>query len=111
MAEAYSIWHELESDSKRQLLHECGLLYFGSGSAPAIEGVAAGLAQVGVPFEVLEPNQVRNLLPELRLSTDEVAIWTPEAGWVDAALALRTLAPAWQSNKARRCFRSSRSTH
>ncbi len=91
MAEAYPIWHDLEKASGHKLLHECGLLYFGSQDAKNLQSVSEGLAEVGVPFEVLDSSHTSNLLPQLRLNSDEIAIWTPEAGWVDAANALKTL--------------------
>lgn len=91
MAEAYPMWSDLEADSGQTLLHECGLLYFGASVAPNILSVADGLSQLQVPFEVLDRLQVTTLIPDLRLSNEEIAIWTPEAGWVEADTALRAL--------------------
>ncbi len=89
MAEAYPLWHELEEDANERLLHECGLLYYGSDGAENLKSVANGLQELSVPFEILDTVSVRSKLPELNLAKDEIAIWTPEAGWVNAARALR----------------------
>jgi len=91
MAEAYPMWHDLEAASGKRLLHECGLLFFGPSDSPNLKSMAAGLSSLDVPFSSLDATQTVDLLPELRLGKDEIAIWTPEAGWVDAALALRTI--------------------
>lgn len=91
MAEAYPMWSALEIESGKSLLHECGLLYYGPASSPNIVSVAKGLQDLGVPFETLDPSRTHSLLPNLRLDKDEVAIWTPEAGWVEADTALQAL--------------------
>ncbi|MDR3689397.1 MAG: FAD-dependent oxidoreductase [Fimbriimonas sp.] len=92
MAEAYPMWSDLERESGRILLHECGLLYFGPSNAPDLLSMVEGLTECGVPFEQLDANETHRHLPELRLEPHESAIWTPEAGWVEADRTLRTLA-------------------
>jgi len=89
MAEAYPMWRDLELASGRSLLHECGLLYFGLQDSANLRSVSDGLLSLQVPFEVLRNSRVKNLCGQLHLDDDEIAIWTPEAGWVNAAEALR----------------------
>jgi sarcosine oxidase len=84
MMEAYPLWGELERLSGQDLLHECGLLYFGPGSDPNVREVAAGLRANGVPHEVLDPASAAKALPGLKLEPEEVGVLTPEAGWVRA---------------------------
>lgn len=91
MVEAYPMWHELEVASKRDLLHECGLLYFGSSDSKNICSVIQALVALEVPHEVVDSHQVRRLFPDLRLADGEVGVWTPEAGWVEAKNALRAI--------------------
>ena len=91
MSEAYPLWAELEQESGLKILHEAGLIYFGSQSAPNIVSVIRGLDDLDVPHEVLDPIEVRSRLPQLRLSLGEVGVWTPEAGWVQADAALQGL--------------------
>jgi len=91
MAEAYPMWAELEQAANVKLVDECGLLYFGSRDSIRLQTVIAGLTELKVPFDLRTSSTVRNLLPELRLKEDEIAVWTPEAGWTNAALTLRSL--------------------
>ncbi|MGV3617768.1 MAG: FAD-dependent oxidoreductase [Fimbriimonas sp.] len=88
MAEAYPLWADLETASGRKLLHECGLAYFGPGDAPRIEGVLKALSEHSVPHEVLTPVEAAERCGGLRLEAGDVAIFTPEAGWVAADQAL-----------------------
>ena len=88
MAEAYPMWRNLEMESSRTLVHECGLLYFGDSNSENMDSMAQGLMSLDVPFETLDCNQVKRTCKDLRLLNTENAIWTPEAGWVNAAAAL-----------------------
>ena len=89
MAEAYPLWHDLEAASNTKLLHECGLFYFGSQDSADLHSVSKGLLNLQVPFEILKANETTDKFPSLRLQSHEMGIWTPEAGWVNAALALK----------------------
>ena len=91
MAEAYPMWADLEAVSQRSLVHECGLLYFGLNGSPKLQSVIDGLAMLNVPFDVLDAKDTLGKFPQLRLESNEIAVWTPEAGWVDSAGALRAL--------------------
>lgn len=89
MSEAYPMWADLEAATGRRLVDECGLLYLGNANAPRVLAMVAALEALRVPNEIRSPSDVRRLLPSLQLGPDDVAIYTPEAGWVDAAAALR----------------------
>lgn len=91
MQEGYPLWYELEKESGLKLLYECGLLYFGDADAPNIQGVIQGLEDLGVKHEVLDHKTVLKVFPELLLKDQEVGAFTPEAGWVHASLAIRTM--------------------
>ena len=91
MAEAYPLWAELEAESSRKLVREVGLVYFGSRDAENIQSVAKGLADLSVPFEPLDRIKIQRVFPQLRLVDQEIGIWTPEAGWVHAANALKAI--------------------
>lgn len=88
MADAYPLWHELERSSGTQILHECGLLYFGDSLSENLSTMVEGLSDLGVEHQVIDPRQAQELFPELRLHPHEVGVWTPEAGWVAADAAL-----------------------
>lgn len=89
MTEAYPLWAELERHADQRLLNEVGLFYFGKSDSPRVIDVASGLEEVGVPFETLDAGQAATLLPGLKLGADEICIYTPEAGWVDAKGAIQ----------------------
>ncbi len=88
MMDAYPMWAELEAASGQELLHETGLLYFGSKESPQIESVIGSLKSLEVTHKVLSCRAVKNVFAQLFLDDDEVGIWTPEAGWVHAANAV-----------------------
>ncbi|MEA2552773.1 MAG: sarcosine oxidase [Fimbriimonadaceae bacterium] len=88
MAEAYPLWAELQSKTDLEVLHECGLVYFGSIDSPEMVSMAKGLQDLSVPFESMQGNDVQRVMPQLTLANDEVGVFTPEAGWVQAENAL-----------------------
>lgn len=89
MQEGYPMWAELQAESGREILHECGLMYFGPADARNVQTMIEGLTSLSVPFEVLDPIAAKTVLPALRLDEGEVGVFTPEAGWVHAAEAIR----------------------
>jgi sarcosine oxidase len=91
MSEAYPLWAELEQSAGTTLVREVGLLYFGQRDSARVQSMLTGLQEVGVPHQVLSPTQAAQALPRLRLEADEVGVLSPEAGWVDAASALRAM--------------------
>jgi sarcosine oxidase len=90
MEEGYRLWHRLQSFAAHQLVFEPGLLYFGSFESDNLRSVLTGLQQMGEPHEVLDHEQVKRVFPELRLEPGEIGIYTEEAGWVDAQVAVLT---------------------
>lgn len=94
MREGYPMWHELQERSGVELLHECGLLYFGHRASPNLNTMASGLAELGVEHEVLEGIALQTRFRgegelELRIDDSDLGIWQPEAGWVHADKATR----------------------
>src|SRR6185503_18757671 len=84
MQEGYPMWAELQSESGREVLHECGLMYFGPADAQNVRTMIAGLKSLSVPFQVLDPRDAQRVFPALSLDDGEVGVYTPEAGWVQA---------------------------
>ncbi|MBL8059221.1 MAG: FAD-dependent oxidoreductase [Chthonomonas sp.] len=89
MTEAYPMWADLEAQTGQKLVTECGLLYFGNRDSERIQTGIAALESLSVPHEVLGPAKAPQKLSRLRLDGGEVGIFTPEAGYVRADLALR----------------------
>lgn len=88
MTYAYPLWGELERIADVKLLHEVGLLYYGDSFSTDVLRMIKGLQEVGVPFEIIESDQVRNVFPNLHLDKGEIGVLTREAGWVDAKSAV-----------------------
>lgn len=88
MAEAYPMWADLEAEAGVRLLHEVGLVYFGHRDSADLRGVVDGLSAIGAAHEV-RSGPTCPAFPALRLAADEVAVFTPEAGFVNAAEALK----------------------
>jgi glycine/D-amino acid oxidase-like deaminating enzyme len=89
MMEAYPMWRDLERESGVELLYQCGLLYFGKGSDPNMRQVSSGLSSLNVSHRIFNPEECSKQLPGLRLASDEIGIFTPEAGWVPAGDSVR----------------------
>lgn len=89
MAEAYSLWRDLERDSGQTLLSEIGLLWFGEADSESFSDVRDGLRQHEVPHEEWNLEQASSALGGMRFRPTERAIFTPEAGFIWAAEALK----------------------
>ncbi|CAN5680683.1 hypothetical protein BH11ARM2_BH11ARM2_33700 [soil metagenome] len=87
-AEAYPLWSELDREAGGGVLHEVGLLYFGHRDSSNLAEVASGLRRIAEPFEILDSHRTGEVAPALRLSPEEIGIFTPAAGWVHADRAL-----------------------
>lgn len=88
MLEGYPMWHELDASCTEPILHECGLMYFGSSESPDLRSVVSGLQDLGVPHSVHGPGDARGPFPTLALQTGEVGVFTADAGWVNAERAV-----------------------
>jgi glycine/D-amino acid oxidase-like deaminating enzyme len=89
MSEAYPLWADLEQEASVRLIHEVGLLYFGHRDSPRLQSMTVGLDSCHVPYEILDDQATKDVFPSLKLARDEVGVFTPEAGWVEAGAALR----------------------
>ncbi len=88
MQDGYPMWAALAHRLGEPILHECGLLYFGSADSNNVRDVIAALTQHDVPHRVLSADDVAPVFPELRLAPNEVGVLTPDAGWVHAEAAV-----------------------
>ncbi len=107
MVDAYPMWAELEAAASRKLVHEVGLLYLGNRSSANLAEVAAGLEACQVPHELADAGRMAQLAPQIRMAVDEIAIWTPEAGWVSADETLSCLLDLGRHHGAQYHFGSS----
>lgn len=87
MVEGYPMWHQLQGRTSSDILHEVGLVMFGHPESVMVADTIRSLAEHCVPHEVVGGDDARARW-DLGIRADEVAVLTPEAGWVDAALAV-----------------------
>lgn len=92
MAAGYPLWRTLSDRSGVPILHEVGLLYFGAGDDPEMVSMIEGLRALGIEHDVLtRPDRLASTMdhPGFRFLDGEVGVWTGEAGYVDAGLAVQ----------------------
>jgi len=104
MQDAYPLWAELQSKSDLPILHEVGLNYFGPRDAEEMISMIKGLDELDVPFQALDHKEIKKIMPQLSMTADEVAVYTPEAGWVHAENALRAIKALAETARAKTQF-------
>jgi sarcosine oxidase len=86
-ARAAELWHRLETDSGRRLLHECGQLTF--GDSDALAAIADALGRAGVPVEHLSSADAIRRFPGV--AVDGPLVHEPASGVLAADECLRAL--------------------
>jgi sarcosine oxidase len=93
---AQELWRELEVETGRNLLVECGIVWFGRSE----DGWEAESEQVlrdeGIPVERLAAEEGRRFFPSFEPGDLEFLLWEPEAGVLRAAEATRATVEAAQ---------------
>jgi glycine/D-amino acid oxidase-like deaminating enzyme len=91
---ARELWRELEAETGRELLVECGVAWF----ARSEDGWEAQSEEVlraeGIPVERLEPDAGRELFPSFEPGDIAFILWEPQAGVLRARDATRATAEA-----------------
>ncbi|XP_022097621.1 uncharacterized protein LOC110983047 isoform X2 [Acanthaster planci] len=90
---AYSCWEEVERESGHRLIHKTGGVSFTEGS-PTAEGYIAKFEEAmnkhGVSYERLDGDLLKKRYPQFTTTSDCQAIFIPDNGVLDAALANAT---------------------
>jgi sarcosine oxidase len=92
LLEGHSMWTELEAQARRNLVHMVGLLYVGPRDEPEIWHELDTLELFQIRHEVLTQTTIRVVHPQMRLGQEEIAVFTRDAGWVDAPSVLASVA-------------------
>ncbi len=87
---AIPFWRELESDSGETLLFQKGMVTWANEGSPKLQERVAVMDDVGSPYELLTPSDVRSRFPALRPPDGTVACFVPRSGFLDAGLCVRT---------------------
>ncbi len=98
---ARELWRELEQETGRELLVECGLVWFArreDGWEAASERVLRG---EGIPVERLAPESLREVFPSIFTDDLTFALHEPQAGVLRAGECTRALVAAATARGAR----------
>jgi sarcosine oxidase len=79
---AYTLWHELEEQSSRQLYFRTGLLTVGTENSDVVAGAREAAMKHGIAIELIDSTAVREKYPALAPLPEEVAVYESDAGYV-----------------------------
>ncbi len=79
---AFEGWRELQEQSGRDLLRECGGIYLGDPDNPVVTGSREAAELHGLPYEVLDAAEIRSRFPTMRPAAHTVGVYEPNAGYV-----------------------------
>ncbi|MEU3474874.1 N-methyl-L-tryptophan oxidase [Rhodococcus sp. NPDC006774] len=77
---AYELWHDLASDSGRDVFTETGGLYVGRPDGLTFGGSLLASEKWGLKHDVLDPAEAQRRFPTVRLQPDEFALFEEKAG-------------------------------
>ena len=97
---AYELWHELERDTGRQLMHRVGLFLAGSPECESVAGTLQAAAFHKLPLERLDSGEARNRFPGYRFHDDFSVVFEPDAGYLEVENCVATHVAAAQANGA-----------
>lgn len=93
MADAYTLWHELQSRfPDRELFSTPGGLFFGPQGHPEMLAAERSLAASGVAYESLDAAKCADRFPALKLHGDEYGLYEPSMGYARASQCVRAAA-------------------
>ena len=89
MKDSYELWFELEKEAEEELFVRCGGLYFGDKNERNVLDSESSLIEANIPFERLNPEQVRQKYPALHLQPNEVALYQKDIGFLRSTQCVR----------------------
>lgn len=94
--ESLGLWRELEGAGGVHILEQTGGFDYGDG----IEANAKALQASGAPAELMTGSQAAARWPLVRFADDAPVLFSPDAGWTNADLAVATFAGLAQKHGA-----------
>lgn len=86
---AYDLWHELERDCGRQLLHQVGLMIAGRPEGEAVSGARLARKLHQVPLEDVSRQRVRDRFTGFRIPDELDVVFEPDAGFLEVENCVR----------------------
>ena len=81
---AFGQWRDLEAEAGASLLQMTGCLNIGRPGTPVVDGVIASVGAHRLEAEVLDASAMGRRFPAFRLPDDQVGVYQPNAGILDA---------------------------
>ena len=81
---AFGQWRELEAESGLDLLAMTGCLNIGTPGTHVVDGVIASARTHGLESEVLDAGAMRRRFPAFHLPDDQIGVYQPNAGILNA---------------------------
>jgi sarcosine oxidase len=81
--QAFALWAALQRDSGRQLFTRTGLLFVGPQQSQMIRGGRQSAERGGVEHQMLDAAALRSRHPQHRVADTEIALYDPDAGYID----------------------------
>ncbi|MFF0587513.1 FAD-dependent oxidoreductase [Streptomyces sp. NPDC003781] len=91
-ADSYDAWRQLEAESGRQLLMECGGLVIEPSGSPAVERLLGLISTGAIDAEVLSHEQMAERYPQFVLYPEDRIVFDPRGGWLRPELAVAAAA-------------------
>jgi sarcosine oxidase len=88
---AYTLWRELEGDSKQRLMHITGIVEIGPPGGIVVAGTLAASREHDLVHEVLDARDAMHRFPAFHLPADYVAVVQPDGGYLLAEPAMDAL--------------------
>jgi sarcosine oxidase len=79
---AYHNWDELSNNTGAEIFVRSGLLYFGKPEHAALKGSLASAKKFNIPIQTLDRNEIQQLYPGVRMPSDYIALFEPDAGFL-----------------------------
>lgn len=90
--EAWNEWEELQRLTGQSLLIQCGGFMLGHSASEIVTGARTSARDYHLPYEIWDAAQIHQRFPAFALAPDEVGVWDPMAGYLNADLCLHGMA-------------------
>ncbi|HVU12302.1 MAG TPA: N-methyl-L-tryptophan oxidase, partial [Phototrophicaceae bacterium] len=87
--DAFAAWDAFEQDAGETFYTRTGGIDFGTPSEPLLVKMMDSMSQVGIPYEVLSADELKELFPQFQLEDDMVALYQADAGLLRASKAVQ----------------------
>jgi sarcosine oxidase len=84
LREAYPLWHELEAEAGRKLLHITGIAEIGKPDSELVRGTLAAAREHALPHEVLDAGELMRRYPAFSVPSEFVAVVQPDGGFIES---------------------------